>query len=305
MALTRESVTTTASSYGTSYTFNMPSTRPDGDMFIVFIAKDDDQDITISGWTELASPSDAGTHRCYAFYRLGSSEPASYTTNTWTGTEPVQAWVVRYSDAGTPIASGANANSASCTAPALASASGEVIRFWTIEDDNAGSNTPSGHTDIITPTYFGVGSQDVFAALAVSDTAGDTTASTYGGTYFDNWAAITVAVPENTGGTAFADIRTDIRDGFVASTDETNGWNDSLTDIITVGNIVRTSSTVVTVTLAADATYNISAEEEITVTVPASAVTGGQAIVATPTFTVSEAQGGPTRQTYHYLTRMQ
>jgi hypothetical protein len=49
--------------------------------------------------------------------------------------------------------------------------------------------------------------------------------------------------------------------------------------------VVRTSDTVVTITLPAFGTYNITAGETITVTVPATAVTG-DAIVATPTFDI-------------------
>ncbi len=47
----------------------------------------------------------------------------------------------------------------------------------------------------------------------------------------------------------------------------------------------------VTITLAAEATYNISADETITVTVPATAVAGVSAIVASPTFAVTAAVG--------------
>lgn len=43
----------------------------------------------------------------------------------------------------------------------------------------------------------------------------------------------------------------------------------------------------VTITLSAQSAYNITANETITVTIPATAVTGGGAIVATPTFTVT------------------
>ena len=56
--------------------------------------------------------------------------------------------------------------------------------------------------------------------------------------------------------------------------------------------MVRTSDTVVTITLSASGTYDITAQETITVTVPATAVAGNVAITATPTFTVSPTVTG-------------
>ena len=76
------------------------------------------------------------------------------------------------------------------------------------------------------------------------------------------------------------------------------GWNAKVRDLEVATAVVRTSDTVVTITLSASATYNITAQETITVTVPASAVNFGVAIVATPTFTVditSTAAGPLTR----------
>jgi hypothetical protein len=55
--------------------------------------------------------------------------------------------------------------------------------------------------------------------------------------------------------------------------------------------VVRTSDTVVTITLDAFASYNITATETITATVPGTALLLGTGAVASPTFTVS-ATGG-------------
>lgn len=62
------------------------------------------------------------------------------------------------------------------------------------------------------------------------------------------------------------------------------GWNDEVA--IVHGNVVRTSSTVVTITLPASASYAIAADETVTVAVPASSVTKGIA-PASSTFDVS------------------
>jgi hypothetical protein len=51
-------------------------------------------------------------------------------------------------------------------------------------------------------------------------------------------------------------------------------------------DVTRTSDTVVTITLGPESTYNITADETITVTVPATAVVGISPIVATPTFDI-------------------
>lgn len=94
----------------------------------------------------------------------------------------------------------------------------------------------------------------------------------------DTWVAA--------GGT-FNAIRQDIIDGLDSAQSETLGWNAEVRDKEVVGAVVRTSDTVVTITLTAAAAYDVTADETITVTVPATAVTGGSAITATPTIGVT------------------
>lgn len=86
--------------------------------------------------------------------------------------------------------------------------------------------------------------------------------------------------------------RQNIINGMVSAQSETLGWNLVPQALQSVGGVVRTSNTVVTVTLDAFATYNITATETITVTVPSTAVAGGNAVVATPTFTVTAVASG-------------
>ncbi len=82
--------------------------------------------------------------------------------------------------------------------------------------------------------------------------------------------------------------RQNIINGLTSAQSETFGWNNVPKATQGVSGVVRTSNTVVTITLDAFATYNITATETITVTVPSSALTGaGGAVVATPTFTVT------------------
>lgn len=90
-----------------------------------------------------------------------------------------------------------------------------------------------------------------------------------------------------TAGATFDGQRQNIIDGIDSDQAEANGWDAVVKATQGVGGVVRTSDTVVTITLDAFATYNITATETITATVPATALTGAVALVATPTFTVS------------------
>jgi hypothetical protein len=81
------------------------------------------------------------------------------------------------------------------------------------------------------------------------------------------------------------------RDEIIAGCDsaqsETLGWDLVPKALQSLGGVVRTSDTVVTITWDPFATYNITAMETITVTVPGTALVGGVGAVATPTFTVA------------------
>ena len=88
-------------------------------------------------------------------------------------------------------------------------------------------------------------------------------------------------------GTTFDAQRQHIIDGLDAATSPTSGWNNEVRDKAPVTDVVRTSDTVVTITLSAQSGYDISAAETITATVPSSAlVTSGFPIVASPTFDI-------------------
>jgi hypothetical protein len=96
----------------------------------------------------------------------------------------------------------------------------------------------------------------------------------------DTWVAA--------GGT-FDGQRQNIIDGLDAADAQTNGWNAQVRDQLGVSSVIRTSDTVVTITISADdvSDYHIATNEVITTTVPSSAVAGGVAITATPTTTIT------------------
>lgn len=85
----------------------------------------------------------------------------------------------------------------------------------------------------------------------------------------------------------FAAARQAIIDGLVSDGSETHGWNNDVVPALSVGDVVRTSDVLVTITLPVAAAYDITTDESITVTVPASATSAGVAVVATPTITVA------------------
>ena len=82
--------------------------------------------------------------------------------------------------------------------------------------------------------------------------------------------------------------RQNIINGLDSAQSEATGWNAEVRDKQGVAGVVRTSDTVVTITLDAQAAYDITATETITVTVPFTATTLGlENIIGVPTFTVT------------------
>ena len=107
-----------------------------------------------------------------------------------------------------------------------------------------------------------------------------------------------------TAGATFDAQRQNIIDGIDSAQSEANGWDAVVKATQGVAGVVRTSNTVVTITLDAFATYDITATETITATIPASALTGGVALVASPTFTVTAAAGAFVLGTGIYESRL-
>lgn len=92
-------------------------------------------------------------------------------------------------------------------------------------------------------------------------------------------------------GATFNAQRQNIINGLDSAQSEAHGWDVEVKGKIAVTDVVRTSDTVVTTTLDAEAGYDITATETITATIPATAVVKAGAIVATPTFTVTAVGG--------------
>jgi len=96
-----------------------------------------------------------------------------------------------------------------------------------------------------------------------------------------------------TAGATFDAQRQNIINGLDSAQAEATGWDAEVKAKEVVTAVVRTSNTVVTITLSAAAAYDITAQETITATIPASALTtSASPVVATPTFTVDPVAAG-------------
>ena len=156
--------------------------------------------------------------------------------------------------------------------------------------------SPSGWTDRYDNDRGAVSS--FCATRDAATTASETVASAnFGINPTDSYTCIGFAI--NAPPTSpFEDARAAMRDGGDSAQSESGGWDAKVKPNIPLANIVRTSDTVCTITLQAQADYNITAQETITWTVPASILTGAVAIVATPTFTVDAAGGAAAVTSY-------
>lgn len=93
-------------------------------------------------------------------------------------------------------------------------------------------------------------------------------------------------------GATFDGQRQNIIDGIDSAQSEATGWDAEVKAKAPVTDVERTSPTEVTITLSAQSGYDITSTETITATVPASALTGGQQLVASPTFSIIPVSAG-------------
>ncbi len=87
-------------------------------------------------------------------------------------------------------------------------------------------------------------------------------------------------------GATFNAQRQDIIDNIVSDQSETNGWNEERPNL-NVTDVVRTSPTVVTITLSALASLAISAVATLTIKAPGTALTGAVTLTAPQTATIT------------------
>ncbi|KKN05566.1 hypothetical protein LCGC14_1086010 [marine sediment metagenome] len=88
--------------------------------------------------------------------------------------------------------------------------------------------------------------------------------------------------------TAFDAARQAMIDGMDSAQSEGAGWDAEVKANEVVGAVVRTSDSVVTITLTAAASYVVTADETITVVIPAALMEGQLESLGAGTFVVSE-----------------
>ena len=214
MAIVVESVTETlVGANDATPTFNMPATRPDGDLYLAFESGDGAfTGGNFSAWTNVHSTNSENTVSQQIWFRQGSSEPASYTAASGASEEYVY-HVVRLSGAhptapfATPRVSGVDyifatgASTAAATAAIVNPAvdNGMVFHHWSIDTDAPTySSGPAGCTFRGGASSSGGGAGSAYGGLATDNTLTttglDTSARTMPGTYDDGWAATAVIV---------------------------------------------------------------------------------------------------------------
>ncbi len=136
-------------SASTTLTFNMPATRPDGDLFLALGFKDDDPAWTAipSNWIEIFQEPDATNVRLGAWLFVGDNEPASYALTM--DNEVATAIILRIDGArldlpinkfATANGSGANQNAPAAT-PTVAETL--VIRAIAVDRDDVTGTQPT------------------------------------------------------------------------------------------------------------------------------------------------------------------
>ena len=102
---------------------------------------------------------------------------------------------------------------------------------------------------------------------------------------------ITITLTNDTwlaAGNPFDQVRQIILNGMTSAQSEDKGWNREVRDKESITSVVRTSNTVVTITLTAVSAYDITVGETITVTVPDEALNAAiTPLIAAPTIGVT------------------
>lgn len=180
---------------------------------------------------------------------------------------------------------------------------GDVIYTNDYNYDTLSGVFPSNPTDEFTNTYDG----SIYATYApTAALTGTITASVNESDIVTGGKTLIITLVGETwiaaGAGSFDLQRDEIIAGVDSAQSEATGWDLVPKATQSITGVVRTSDTVVTITWDAFATYNITAQETITVTVPATAVTGGVALVATPTFTIDTVGGAAVTRVNAILT---
>jgi hypothetical protein len=167
------------------------------------------------------------------------------------------------------------------------------------DNETVGMTIPSaaltGGTSFDVTNTFGITAERPSAAVI----DGTVTSTTYENDIVTGGKTIVISLSDdtfiNSGAEALGSLSdtNELIDGLNAATSPTNGWNNEIANTsgggsLTASAVSRDGDQQVTITLPADAQYDISATETITATIPAAVLTSASAIVAAPTFNIYE-----------------
>ena len=208
-----ESTTVSKETDGSNrFVVSMPSARPDDDLYIAQIAQEGGAQITSipGGWNELTDRDKSGNTRLATYWRMGSSEPATYTWRSDSSKKWIGA-IHRISGINTsnPInASGDNTgDSASPTAPSLTTTVDGclILRMYGAEGDERKSTYwPSGTSGVFQDESSG--NVVSGAAYEYQSSAGQTGTGAFSMTGSKKWVAATVAIAPASGGIEEGDL---------------------------------------------------------------------------------------------------
>ena len=291
-----QSVTETSfPSNTTTHTVSMPATVNSGDLLIAHLTFDASASVssTPTGWT----PIDANRLNLYMKVAAGTEGGTTVDFPT-AAIEAGAAQVHRISDwygdlSGVEYAATTVEGDGTLLDPPSVTASwGAENNLWLVlagwlDDDQLVTAYPTNYTDGL----------DTISGAAIDTGAAVASARRENAVATENPGTLTIQTTESWGANTFVirpapstfdSERQNIINGLDSAQGEGAGWDLVVPAGIPVGNVVRTSDTVVTITLPALASYSITATETITAKVPATAlVLSGSELTASPTFDVT------------------
>jgi len=227
----------------------MPSARPDGDLYIAQIAQEGGAQIDSipSGWTQITDRDNSGNVRLASYWKIGSSEPATYT---W-GADSSKKWIGaihRISGINTSNPINASGDIAGVgvkpIAPSVITSVDNclILRMYGAEgDEQASTYWPSGTT----PLFQDDSSGNVVTAAAYEyqASAGSTGTGKFSMTGGKKWVAITIAIEPGTGSSGM------VSGGAGYTTQSSSGPSGTSTFSLTASQ----SSAMTTIAIAPDA----------------------------------------------------
>ena len=282
----------------------LPATPTTGQFGVLIVYQDAGSCTTPSGWDLVSgAPWGSNTPKLRVFTRVmktGDTSPTVTISGASSGDSSV-ANVLLYDGLGSVVTVGAatsSTGSPSTAAEITGAAVGNIILgiIGRGDNENASGQTFGGSSTGVTEAADGGTNAGNDSQISVAQKTLTSTGATGG------LSVTTVATDPYIGiilelgvatSSPFAVAKADLVAGLDSAQSEAGGWDAKVKPALLAApsSIVRTSATVATVTLPAVGDHDITAQETITDTIPATILTGGSAIVATPTFMIDPVAG--------------